>query len=121
MATTVTPPHTETASIEQRVARLERTSVTAATTLTASGPKGRFRILLEFIGVGALVGAIFFLGTMYSTVNATAVKVDKLTEAIMSPSKDSLSSRMAVVETRLTSIEAKLDAMDKKLDRLAEK
>ena len=123
MATTITPPHPDTATVEQRLARLERTSLTAGSSLVTQSPvpQGWFWKTLQTVSAVAIIGAAFWLGGLNSKVEANAVKLDKLYDSVAGVSKDSLNNRMAVVETRLSSIENKIDGIDKKLDKLAEK
>lgn len=123
MATTITPPHPETASVEQRLNRLETTSLTAGRPITTqpNSPQGWFWKTLQTASAVAIIGAAFWLGTLNNKVETNALKLDKLYDSVAGVSKDSLNSRMAVVETRLSNIESKLDGIDKKLDKLAEK
>ena len=100
---------------EAEVAEIRR-KISEIVVPTLPPTRSRLHIIVEFIGVVAIAGAIFWLGTLSSTVSSTASKVDKMSDALIGVSKDSLSSRIAVMETKMTAIETKLDAIDKKLD-----
>ena len=75
-----------------------------------SGLEGRLsklekrKILTGVVQVGTLLAIIsfaFWLGTLSSTVNDTSRKLDKLNDAVIGSSKDSLSNRLSIIETKL--------------------
>jgi len=117
MSATVNPSaHDEITELKKRITQLETVRTSYTSPVFSQPSRSRFWNVLEMIGLVAVAGAIFWLGSINSTVNATSAKVDKLTDAIMSPSKESISSRMAVLETRIDSMDNKLDGIAKKLD-----
>jgi hypothetical protein len=63
------------------------------------------------VSLAVLLGDVFWLGSMKSTVTTASDKVDKMYQIALE-NKDSLASRTSVIET-------KLDAIDKKLSDLS--
>lgn len=101
--------------LETRLDRLEKigTTVVQATPSTSQSPPQSLWLtnILQGVTLVTIAACAFWLGSMSSTVSSTSTKVDKLSDAVVGTSKDSLNSRMAVMET-------KLDGMNSKLDRL---
>ena len=89
--------------LEQRVVNLERgfKRFMAAAGLSLAG-------LLTFA---------FFLGSLHAKVSDSADKIDKLYN-VVAVDKDSLQSRVSVMENRLSSIDSRLNSMDADLKEL---
>jgi len=64
---------------------------------------------LQGITLAAIVGFAFWFSSLSNTVSNTSQKVDKLNDAVVGVSRDSLSNRLTVIET-------KLDAIDKRIE-----
>lgn len=116
--TTVTPAPPpapdKVAELESRLRHLEslRASVSnmgVAATPVAAPPSLWLTNILQGLTLATAIGAAFWLGSLSGTVNASAAKIDKLTDSVAGTSRESISSRLSVIETRL-------DTMDKKLD-----
>ncbi len=123
MATHISP--SEAAELRRKISQLEnrQTSVTA---LPLSKAEVKIPTWLALVNVGTILTVVFaivafsyYLGSLNNTVSTTALRVERLENAVTGASKDSLSGRMAVVETKLGSVETKLDAIDRKLDKLS--
>ena len=115
--TTVTPPappaRDRIAELEARLSHLEsfRASMSNAVGVAppAKPPSLLFTNLLQGVTLVTVVAAAFWLGSLNGTVSATASKLDKLSDSVSGASRDSMSSRLSVIETRLDSLDKKLD------------
>jgi hypothetical protein len=118
MATSVTPPLDEKVSqIENRLRQLESMRVSVGTAPVASAPRPPslwFTNLLQGVTLVTIAACAFWLGSLSSTVSTTSGKLDKLNDAVMGISKDSLSSRVSVIETKLDEANKKLDTFQPK-------
>jgi hypothetical protein len=116
MATNISPSEIE--ELRRRISSLEAMPISTR----QAAPRTSWLLgIIQTLSFAGILGAAFWLESLNSTVASTAAKVDRLTDAMTSASKDSLNSRMAVMETRITAIDTKLDTIDKKLDRRASK
>ncbi|PWT83228.1 MAG: hypothetical protein C5B44_00935 [Acidobacteria bacterium] len=80
--------------------------------------------ILQGVTLVTIGACAFSLGSLSSTVSATSTKLDKLNDAVIGVSRESLSNRVSIIETKLDSlsgrvdaIEARLDSIDKKLEK----
>jgi len=64
---------------------------------------------LQGITLATIVGCAFWLGSLSSTVSRSAEKLDKLSDAVMNPSRDGMANRLSVIETKLDTINEKLE------------
>lgn len=125
MAASVTPSATDKmAELEKRIQQME--SVGGSPPMKP--PSLWLTNLLQGVTLVTVIGAAFWLGSLGSTVNATATKLDKLSDAVSGTSRDSLTSRITVLETkfdgfeiRLNKVETRLDAIETRLDRVETK
>jgi hypothetical protein len=87
---------------------------------------GAITSVLQGITLVTLLGFTFWFGGLNKTVENTSERLKTVESAVSGDRRDSLSSRMTMVETKLDNldnrmgvIETKLDGLDKKLDHLA--
>ena len=73
--------------------------------------------ILQGVTLLAIIGCAFWLGTVSSTVSQTSAKVDALYTQVL-VGKDSLNSRVTILEARTTAIETSVEAMDTKLQAM---
>jgi|ERR1051326_76138 hypothetical protein len=81
----------------------------SSTEITAPGVPQWLTSLLQGITLTAIIGFAFWLGTLSGTVNRSAEKVDKLSDAMIGPSRESVSNRLSVIETKLDSLDKRLE------------
>lgn len=115
MAATINPPTVDRITeLETRLRQLESVRASMSNAIgVASPPKAPslwLTNILQGVTLVTIAAAAFWLGSLSSTVAATSGKVDKLTEAVTGVSRESLSSRVSVIETKLDAIDQKLDA-----------
>lgn len=119
MASTVNPSAPD--KITELEARLHQLETSRAETVELKTPSLGLTNMLQGVTLAMVVACAFWLGSLSSTVSTTAVRLERLESAVLGASRDSVISRLAVVETRLDGIDRKLDSIDKKLDRILEK
>ena len=69
------------------------------------------------LSLAGLLTFAFFLGSLHARVSDSADKIDKLYN-VVAVNKDSLQSRVSVIENRIVSIESKLNSMEPKLNSM---
>jgi hypothetical protein len=77
---------------------------------TSPNIAGWVATLLQSVTLVTIVGCAFWLGSLSTTVSNTSQKLDKLNDGIVGISKDSLSNRLATIETKLDNIDKKLES-----------
>ncbi len=117
MATRTTSPPTPSSTnelneLEDRIKALESrySTVTAPPAMPVAPEKPNnhwVSNLLQGVTLITIVGFAFWLGTLSTNLRQNTEKVDKMYSVVLE-SKDSISARLAVIET-------KLDAIDKRL------
>ena len=67
MATSVTPPLRKKsyAELEKRISQLEQVRTSLAVPLPATPQRSRLLTIIETVGLVAIAGAIFWLGTLH--------------------------------------------------------
>jgi hypothetical protein len=60
---------------------------------------------LQSVTLVTIVGCAFWLGSLSTTVASTSQKLDKLNDAVVGVSRDSVSNRLVAIETKLELIE----------------
>ena len=86
-------------ALEQRVFSLER---------------GFKRFIAAGLSLAGLLTFAFFLGSLQARVSDSADKIDKLYNAV-AVDKDSLQSRVSVIENKVTSIESRLASIESRV------
>src|SRR6266849_6412292 len=65
---------------------------------------------LQSVTLVVIVGCAFWLGSLSTTVTNTSQKLDKLNDGVVGISRDSVSSRLATIETKLDAIGKVIEA-----------
>ncbi len=106
-AYTPTVPH---ASVEERLARLESMATTVVPSIPPA-PTAKIPTWLAVLNVGTLLAVViavvtfaFYLGGLNNTAITTAQNLDKLNTAVVGTSRDSIASRLSVIETKLDAL-----------------
>jgi hypothetical protein len=117
MSASVTPSIADKiGELEKRIQQMESVRGELASPAPPMKPPSLWLTnLLQGVTLVTVMGAAFWLGSLSSTVSATATKVDKLVDAVSGTSRYSLTSRITVIQTKLDVFETKLDVFETKL------
>ena len=115
VAATVSPSISDKVSeLENRLRHLESVRASMSNSVGVPSPPKPPSLwltnLLQGVTLVTIAASAFWLGSLSSTVSSTSNKLDKLNESVMGVSRDSVSSRMSVIETKLDSLDKKLDS-----------
>ena len=80
------------------------------TTQSQSSIAGWVTTAMQSVTLVTIVGCAFWLGSLSTTVSRTSQNLDKLNDAVVGVSRDSVSNRLIAIETKLENIDKKIGA-----------